>query len=154
MPFRPLVVVLVGMLAGLVFYLNALLPNGYLYPFIWPFLAGGIIVYIDLRQTSPSIGIGRSAVMAVETGAVAALVWLAIVMPTYYSTSSSSESATLGLRAIGQDSNGVAQSVRAQMVNFAIAALFFIPLSGLGGVLTRSIVRSGRAGHVPSASIG
>ena len=140
MPSRPLSAALVGLIAGLLFSLHSLLPHSYLYPLIWPLLAGGLAVYIASRRTGALTEKARQVVLAAGTGAVAAVAFLFVSITTIYAFSAM---ASLP-RGPALAANQTAHITPSMVVNVVIVALFFVPVAAIGGILARPILRIGR----------
>lgn len=132
MPTGSRTIVATGAIAGLLFFLHALLPKSFLFPLVWPFLAGGLVVYRVAQAGSDVRLTHRRLALAAEAGFVSGLVFFLFGIGALYLESRMPHAAT-----IGTISRVVQAPVeRTDVVNTAIVAIVAIPLVAIiGGTL-------------------
>jgi hypothetical protein len=126
----------VGIVAGIGFFLHAMIPNSNAWPMLWPAAAGMLGVLLTARKGS-GLGFWRSLGVGLKTGAVAGAVFFAatVVALGLLSTSGLTPLA----RQLGADGP---INLGAAMVGIAIAALMGLALSALTAGAAYPIARS------------
>ncbi|HSU13369.1 hypothetical protein [Longimicrobium sp.] len=124
---------LAGLVSGLLFYLNALVPYSHAWPLVWPVLGGAAAVVLARRA-----GHGRGALgTGAAAGAIAGGVFLALTIPTLFLLSLPSMEGVD--RLLGGDGRLVVTG--SMMIAIAAAAAFGIPSGAIGGIAGRLVAR-------------
>jgi len=125
---------LAGVAAGLLFYLNALLPNSHAWPLLWPALGGAVAVVLAARRADAGHG---ALATGARAGLVAAGVFLLATVPTLYVLTFPQ------LRSVAEMLGGSGPLVitGSLIVALAVAAALGIPGAALGGLAGRMVAR-------------
>ena len=129
-------VVLAGVVAGVLFYLHALLPNSHAYPLLWPLLGGGVAVGLAMRAASPAPRTDRWRA-ALRAGGVAGGVFLGATLPTLALLNAP----TLAPLARALGATGPVPVTAPVVTGLALAALLSVPAATLGGLLAMPLLR-------------
>jgi hypothetical protein len=125
----------VGLLAGLMFYLNALLPQSFLYPLVWPLLAGAFVVSAVRRLATKPARTKHLIVLAGGVGELAGIVFLLLSTLTLYWVGGSAAAPDVRRAASGQPPLN-----RAVFTNLLMMALIAIPAAAIiGGLLVTKV---------------
>ncbi len=141
---------LIGAVSGLLFYLHALFPKSYLYPFVWPLIGGAMAVYLATR-TSPALrGWAEALVLACGVGIVAGVFFLLPGIGTLYAIGRVAQESfpPLGGRTLSSLD-------RTMVVNSAIFAFVAIPATAVaGGTFLRLVLVRHRDVAIMSTILG
>ena len=126
-----------GLVAGLLFYLHALIPNSHAWPMLWPIL-GGVITVILAARRNRLRGFWNSIKKCTKAGSMAGLIFLIFTLATLLLlTLPQLESAA---RALGSnDSLIVTGSLVLSLTAVAVLGIF---LAAVAGAFVFPIVRS------------
>ncbi|GAC1415584.1 MAG: hypothetical protein NVSMB53_14210 [Gemmatimonadaceae bacterium] len=133
---------LAGLLAGLFGYLHGLLSSNGPYVLFWPLIGGVLAVYIATRHPAALTGAARQVSLAAASGAVATVVFLVILIPTY------SELIAVAAAPRGRfpGARAPVQFNSPAVTNFVIVAMAFIPVAAFGGGVAWLFRRFGGSG--------
>jgi len=125
---------LAGVASGLLFYLNALIPNSHAWPLVWPALGGAAAVVLASRRAGPRQGALGTGLRA---GAVSAAVFVLATVPTLLLLSLPSLASVD--RLLGGDGRLVMTG--SMLLALAAAAAIGIPGSAVGALAARPFAR-------------
>jgi hypothetical protein len=126
----------VGIVAGIGFYLHAMIPNSNAWPMLWPAGAGMFGVLLTARKGA-GLGFWRSLGVGLKTGAVAGAVFFAATAVSLWLLSSS------GLTPLARQLGAEGPiNVGAAVVGLAVAALIGLAVAALSAGAAYPIARS------------
>jgi hypothetical protein len=115
----------VGVVAGIGFYIHAMIPNSNAWPMLWPAAAGMLGVVLTARS-GQGVGFWRSIGVGLKTGAVAGSVFFAATAVSLWLLSSS------GLTPLARQLGAEGPiNLGAAVVGLAFAAILGFALAGL-----------------------
>jgi hypothetical protein len=115
----------VGLVAGLGFFLHAMIPNSNAWPMLWPAAAGMLGVLLTARSGS-GFGFWRSLGIGLQSGAIAGAVFFALTAVSLWLLSTS------GLTPLARQLGAEGPiNVGAGVVGIAVAALMGLALAAL-----------------------
>ncbi len=130
--------VVTGLLAGLLFYLHALIPFSHAWPLLWPLLGGALAVVLAARSEDGQVSLGQGLKLATKAGVVAGLLFFAATLPTLYALAQPAfEHAARILGAV----DAPVQVNTAVATGLAVAALLGTAAASLGGLLAVPMAR-------------
>ncbi|MBV9772771.1 MAG: hypothetical protein JO040_02415 [Gemmatimonadetes bacterium] len=130
--------VLVGLLAGVLFYLNALIPYSHAWPLLWPLFGGAFAVLSSARMKEERVSFGQGIKHSAGAGVVAGLLFFAATLPTLYAL------AQPAFEQVDRMLGAVEVLVRvsaAVALSLGVAALLGAAASVVGGVLVLPVAR-------------
>jgi hypothetical protein len=126
----------VGIVAGIGFFLHAMIPNSNAWPMLWPAAAGMFGVLLTVRKGS-GLGFWRSLGVGLKTGAIAATIFFAGAAVSLWLLSTS------GLTPLARQLGAEGPiNLGAAVVGLAIAALMGLAIAALGAGAAYPIARS------------
>ncbi len=124
--------VLAGLLAGVLFYLHALIPYSHAWPLLWPLLGGALAVYLAARRREGPLSVGQGLKLGAEAGGIAGLLFFLASLPTLY---------VLAQPAFERAARILGATDAPVQVNAAVAVgLAFAALLGLAAALLGSLL--------------
>lgn len=130
--------VVAGLLAGVWFYLHALVPHSHAWPLLWPLLGGALAVVLAVRYKEGQVSLGQGLKLAAKAGVAAGLLFFGATLPTLYVLAQPAfEHAARVLGAVDVP----VQVNMAVATGLAVAALLGTAAAVLGGLLALPVAR-------------
>lgn len=130
--------VVVGLLAGALFYLNALIPYSHAWPLLWPLFGGAFAVLFSARLKRERVSFAEGIRLSASAGIMAGLLFFGATLPTLYALAQPAfERAARILGAVDVP----VQVSMAVAITLGIAALLGAAASVIGGLLAVPVAR-------------